>query len=117
MKGDNIADRLEALGADIVALVRELPQDRVGKHVADQLLRAGTSGGSNYEEARSAESKRDFIHKLSIAAKEMRESRYWLGLVSRTEDDLRARALELREEATELVAILMKSRATARASR
>jgi len=116
MKGDNIADRLEALGADIVSLVRALPQDRAGKHVADQLLRSGTSGGSNYEEARSAQSRRDFVHKVSLAAKEMREARYWLGLVSRTEEDLRSRALELRQEATELVAILMKSRATAKAA-
>jgi four helix bundle protein len=53
-----------------------------GKKIADELLRASTSVGANYEEAQGAESKADFNHKLQIALKEMRESRYWLCLIS-----------------------------------
>ncbi|MBK8013463.1 MAG: four helix bundle protein [Deltaproteobacteria bacterium] len=53
MKGDNIATRLVDFGASVVRLVAALPQDRPGKHIADQLLRSATSGGSNYEEARA----------------------------------------------------------------
>lgn len=113
MKGDDIAERLEAFGANVVSLVRTLPQDRSGKLMADQLLRSATAGGSNYEEARSAQSRRDFVHKISLAAKEMRESLYWLGIVGRTEPDLREHSLGLREEGTQLVAILMKSATTA----
>jgi four helix bundle protein len=113
MKGDNIAARLLSFGANVVRLVASLPQERVGKHIGDQLLRSATSGGSNYEEARSAQSRRDFVHKVSLAAKEMRESIYWLGLVEATNlapgFDTRA----IKAEGTELVAILMSSAKTA----
>jgi len=85
MRGDNIAARLVDFGAAVVTLTRSLPQDRAGKLIVDQLLRSATAGGSNYEEARSAQSRRDFVHKVSLAAKEMREALYWLGLVARTE--------------------------------
>ena len=113
MKGDNIAARLLSFGADVVRLVASLPQERAGKHIGDQLLRSATSGGSNYEEARSAQSRRDFVHKVSLAAKEMRESIYWLGLIEATDlapgFDIRA----TKAEGTELVAILMRSAKTA----
>lgn len=116
MKGDDIAVRLEDFGSGIVRIVRALPNDRAAKHMADQLLRSGTAGGSNYEEARSAQSRRDFIHKVSLAAKEMREALYWLGIVGRSEPDLNNEAEELKREGTELVAILMASAKTARAA-
>ena len=96
MKGDDIADRLEALGANVVSVVRALPKDRAAKLIADQLLRSATAGGSNYEEARSAQSRRDFVHKVSLAAKEMREALYWLGVASRTSRETGAGALESR---------------------
>ncbi|MBK8013494.1 MAG: four helix bundle protein [Deltaproteobacteria bacterium] len=112
MKGDNIATRLVDFGASVVRLVVALPQDRPGKHIADQLLRSATSGGSNYEEARSAQSRRDFVHKVSLAAKEMRESVYWLGLV-RANLAPQYEIPPLLREAGELVAILMSSAKTA----
>jgi four helix bundle protein len=116
MKGDNIATRLLRFGASVVRLVGHLPQDRPGKHIGDQLLRAATSGGSNYEEARSAQSRRDFVHKVSLAAKEMRESIYWLGLVEQAGLAPTHDVAALRREGTELVAILMSSAKTARSS-
>jgi four helix bundle protein len=115
MRGDNIAARLVDFGAAVVTLTRSLPQDRAGKLIVDQLLRSATAGGSNYEEARSAQSRRDFVHKVSLAAKEMREALYWLGLVARTEPSATDVASALRKEGTELVAILMSSAKTARA--
>ena len=51
--------------------------------ISKQLLRSGTSVGANVEEATAAESRRDFIHKMSLASKEARESMYWLRLLSR----------------------------------
>lgn len=116
MKGDNIAQRLLDFGARVVGLARALPQDRAGKHIADQLLRSATSGGSNYEEARSAQSRRDFVHKVSLASKEMREALYWLGLVGRIEPDSEEDIPSLLQEGTELVAILMSSAKTAKSS-
>ena len=113
MKGDDIAARLVAFGASVVALVAALPQARAGEHIADQLLRSATSGGSNYEEARSAQSRRDFVHEVSLAAKEMRESVYWLGLVDRARLAPQHDIPVLLAEAGELVAILMSSARTA----
>jgi four helix bundle protein len=82
MKGDDIAERLVALAVVVVGVVDALPETVAGKHVGGQLLRAGTSPGANYEEARGAESRRDFLHKLGIALKELQETRYWLRVVA-----------------------------------
>ena len=84
MKGDDIAERLVALAVGVVKIVDALPDTLAGKHVAGQLLRSGTSPGANYEEARGAESRRDFLHKLGIALKELQETRYWLRVVAGT---------------------------------
>lgn len=81
--GSNIADRLLDFAAAVVRLMKSLPKDVAGRHVGSQLVRAATSGGANYEEGRAAESRGDFIHKVSIAAKEIRESIFWLRLIER----------------------------------
>ena len=81
MKGDDIAARLVALAVCVVQIVGALPDTLAGRHVAGQLLRSGTSPGANYEEARGAESWRDFVHKVGIALKELQETRYWLRVV------------------------------------
>ncbi|MBI5491234.1 MAG: four helix bundle protein [Deltaproteobacteria bacterium] len=83
MKGDDIAERLETLAVRALGVAKALPKTLPGRHVAGQFLRCGTSGGANSEEARGAESKADFIHKLSIILKELRESRYWLRVIAR----------------------------------
>jgi len=85
MKGDDISRRFIELAVRVIKLVRALPKDFIGKHIGNQLLKAGTSGGANYEEARSAESKADFIHKLQIALKELRESSFWIRLLLKTD--------------------------------
>jgi four helix bundle protein len=114
MKGDNIAARLLNLASAILKMVREMPMDPAGKHVARQLIRAATGGGSNYEEARGAESRADFIHKASVAAKEMREALYWLKLIRMAELSRHQSIDGLIGEANELVAILTSSIKTAR---
>ena len=73
MKGENIAARLLVFGACVVRLCRRLPDDASAKPIARQLVRSATGGGANYEEARGAESCADFIHKVGIANKELRE--------------------------------------------
>jgi four helix bundle protein len=82
VKGDDIVERLVALAVGVVKIVDALPDTLAGRHVAGQLLRSGTSPGANYEEARGAESRRDFLHKLGIALKELQETRYWLRVVA-----------------------------------
>src|SRR4051812_22517943 len=104
-KGDDIARRLLGVGARVVLLARALPKDAAGRHIAGQVLRSSTSGGANYEEARAAESAADFIHKLRIAAKELRESIYWLKLIEAAQ--LSEHVAPLIAECNELVAILV----------
>jgi four helix bundle protein len=114
-KGDDIAERLLALGAAVVKLLDALSQRPGAKSLVKQLERCGPAGGANYEEARGAESPADFIHKVRIALKEVRETRYWLRLVLQAELLEDAPGLrELIEETGELIAILTASANTAR---
>src|ERR1044071_9001483 len=114
MKGDDIAGRLLEFAVRVLRLVRTLRSDAIARHVARQLLRSATAGGANYEEARSAESRADFAHKVSLAAKELRESRYWLRLISEAELASREALRPLITEAGELLAILTASAKTAK---
>jgi four helix bundle protein len=116
MKGDDIAERMVALAARAIKVVDALPKNLTGKHIAAQLLRAATSSGANYEEARGAESSRDFVHKLGVALKELQEARYWLRVVERSELVGGARLAPLLEEIAELCRILGASKAAARKS-
>jgi four helix bundle protein len=80
-RGDELEDRLLDFAARVGKVVDALPDTRLGRHIAGQLVRSGTSPAANYAEACAAESKRDFIHKLGITLKELRESRVWVKLI------------------------------------
>ncbi|HEX4653825.1 MAG TPA: four helix bundle protein [Candidatus Udaeobacter sp.] len=79
----DLEERLLEFAAQIVELTESLPNTRAGNHIAGQLLRCGTSPLSNHGEVEAAESRRDFIHKLRICLKELRETKRWLRLVVR----------------------------------
>src|SRR5438105_8386103 len=79
----NLEERLLNYAAMIIRLVEKLPKTRAGNHVAGQLLRSGTAPLPNHGEAEAAESSADFIHKLKVCLKELRESKRWLRLVER----------------------------------
>ena len=79
----DLEERLLEYAVRIIRLVDALPGTRAGRHVADQLLRCGTSPLANHGELQGAESRKDFIHKLGICLKEIREARRWLRLVHR----------------------------------
>jgi four helix bundle protein len=115
--GDDLADRLLDFAARIISLTNTLQKTATGKHVGCQLLRAGTSSGANYEEARGAESRADFIHKLGIVLKELKESRYWLHLICRARIVDQKRLESLINENQELIAIIAKSIVTAKNKR
>jgi four helix bundle protein len=110
----DLDDRLLDYGVRVIKLVQALPPGLAGRRIGDQLLRSGTSVGANYEEAQGAESKADFIHKLQIALKELRESHYWLRLIAGAGLVQTSQMAELIDEATQLRAILSKSVATAK---
>jgi four helix bundle protein len=79
----DLEERLLEFSVQIVKIVEQLPNTRVGNHIANQLLRSGTSPYPNHGEAQSAESPKDFVHKLRIALKELRETQRWLKLLQR----------------------------------
>src|SRR5262245_19654954 len=110
--GGDIAERLLTLGVAAIRLAGRLPRDTAGRHVASQLIRCATGGGANYEEARAAESRNDFIHKVRIAAKEVRETVFWLALIQRSRWAL-PEIDELLREVGDLAAILSASARTA----
>ena len=100
--------------AEIVRLVEKLPSTRAGCHMAGQLLRSGTSPLPNHGEAQAAESADDFVHKMSICFKELKESRRWLRLIKRL-PMLEATAVDsLLAETEELIKIFAASLRTAR---
>ncbi len=117
MAQGDLGERLLEYAARIIKLVAALPKTLVGKRIGDQLLRSGTGGGANYEESRGAESKADFVHKLQIALKEVRESYFWLRLLARAEVLPAERLRDITDEAAQLIAILSASVATAKGTR
>jgi len=112
--GQDISERLLNFASNIVWICSKFKGAPSTAHIKGQLLRAGTAPGANYEEARSAESRADFIHKLRICTKELRESRYWLRLAVRSDLLPDGPTDRLLREATELIAILTASTKTAR---
>ncbi len=73
-----LEERLIDFAVIIVSVVEALPNSKAGNHIANQLIRSGTSPAPNYGEAQSAESRKDFIHKMKISLKELRETMVWL---------------------------------------
>ena len=98
----------------ILNVVESLPNTRIGHHIAGQLIRSGTSPAPNYGEAQSAESRRDFIHKMKIALKELRETLTWLLVIQRKKLIDPPDVLDsIIRESDELIAIFVTSIATA----
>jgi four helix bundle protein len=108
------ADRLLNFAVRAGRVVNALPDTRLGRHVAGQLVRCGTSPVPNYEEACGAESRRDFAHKMRICLKELRESRAWLRLIVRAGLLKESQMSGLVDESDQLSRIFGQSVLTAR---
>jgi four helix bundle protein len=110
----DLEDRLVNYSVQIIEVVEVLPNTRAGNHLAGQLIRSGTSPALNYGEAQGAESKSDFIHKMKIALKELRETAVCLKIIHRkpliTPQD---RLVPVMKETNELISIFVKSITTA----
>ena len=72
----DLSDRLLDFAVSVIKVADMLPNTVAGRHVGGQLIRAGTSSESNYEEACGAESRSDFVHKMSVVLKELKEARF-----------------------------------------
>ena len=108
-KGDNLEERLVDFAVRILRLCDTLPNTPGGRHIRGQLLRCGTSPAPNYAEARSAESQRDFVHKLKVVLKELNETRVWLKMVIRAEILPAAKVSSLWNECDQLCRIIGSS--------
>lgn len=116
-KDEELAERLLEFAVRIIKLCGELPKNSVGNHIRGQLIKCGTSPGANYEEARGAESTADFLHKLGVVLKELKESRFWLNVILKASLLRPDKVDPLRDECEELIAIIAKSIFTARKSK
>jgi four helix bundle protein len=110
----DLEERLIEFSVFIIEIVNETPNSKAGNHLSGQLLRSGTSAALNYGEAQSAESRRDFIHKMKIILKELRETFVCLKIIHRsklynTEEKINRAS----KENNELISIFVKSIETA----
>ena len=111
----DLEERLIDFAVRIIRITESLPKTKVGNHIAGQLIRCGTSPAPNYGEAQSAESRSDFIHKMKVALKELRETRVWLFIIVRANLIRPTSKLEpLINENNELISIFVTSITTAK---
>jgi four helix bundle protein len=110
----DLEERLLDYGATIIHLTRKLNGDYAERHVGNQLLRSGTAPLSHHGEAQGAESNADFIHKMKLALKELRESQRWLKLIRKAQllpDS--EQLLSLLDETDQIIRIFVTSIRTA----
>ena len=113
---DQLEERLIEFAARLIGLTRELPRTPAGRHIAMQILRSGTAPAANYAEARGAESRADFIHKLWIVHKELNETSFvWLRILLRIVAEKKETIVAILEENHELARIIGASVRTAKA--
>ncbi|HWN97532.1 MAG TPA: four helix bundle protein [Methylomirabilota bacterium] len=114
MTPSEFSERLWEFSVRAAKVVDQLPDTRMGRHIAGQLCRCGTSSAPNYDEAAAAESRADFVHKLNVAWKEMRETRGWLRFISKLGLLPQKRMPPLIDESEQLSRLLSSSVATAK---
>ena len=92
----------------VIDFVKKIGVNPINKRIIEQLVGSSGSIGANYCEANESESRKDFIHKMAIAKKEIKETKHWLRLMSRTNEKLENEAKILWQEAQELLLIFSK---------
>ena len=111
----DLEDRLIDFAVRIIRMAESLPKTKIGNHISSQLIRSGTPPAPNYGEAQSAESRADFVHKMRLALKELRETRIWLFIIVRAGLINPTSKLEsLLDENNQLISIFVTSIGTAK---
>ena len=114
----DLQERLIDFAIAIILLVESLQNTKSANHIGGQVLRSGTSPAFNYGEAQSAESRKDFIHKMKVCLKELRETQVGLKMIHRLKIAISQQEVEqLLKECGELVSIFVKSIETAERNR
>ena len=114
-QSDRLEERLIDFAACIIGFAAGLPKTPAGRHISLQVLRSGTAAAPNYAEARGAESRADFIHKLGIVQKELNETSVWLRIVLRINREKTDQIVAILQENIELARIIAASIRTAKA--
>jgi four helix bundle protein len=110
----DLEERTAVFAEDIVVLVRQMKVDYVNKNIISQVVKSAGSIGANYREATEAESKKDFIHKVSISKKKIKETQHWLRLLAKANPEYRESIVKLWKESGELLLIFSKTISTAK---
>ncbi len=114
MKNVDLEERLIKFSVLIIEIVNEMPNTKAGNHLANQIVRSGTSVSLNYGEAQAAESKNDFIHKFKVILKELRETLVNLKIIKQSNlFKTEKKILKAEAENNELISIFVKSLKTA----
>ena len=117
-KNFDLEDRLIDFAVRIIRIAESLPKTKTGSHIAGQIVRCGTSPAPNYGEAQGAESQADFVHKMKLCLKELRETRVWLLMLVKANLIKPVSKLDsLIDENNQLISIFVKSIQTARQKR
>ncbi len=111
----DLEERTALFGEAVTEFAKLIPQSPINNPIINQFVKSGTAIGANYCEADSAESRKDFEHKIGICKKESKETRYWLRMISKANPVLKDKSQVLWQEANELLlifsAIVKNSRA------
>ncbi len=114
--GYDLEERLALFGEQVIDLAKKLPQNAINQRLVPQAVSSSGSAGANYCEACEAESKKDFRHKIGITKKEIRESKHWLRLIARANEQYADDCRRLWKEAHELLLIFSKILQTSKAN-
>lgn len=110
----DLEERTAKFGEDIIEFAKKISKNVITVPIIGQLIKSGTSVGSNYCEADCAESRKDFEHKLGISKKEAKETKHHLRMIAKAEPEIKDEARKLWQEANELqlifISIINKSR-------
>lgn len=104
----DLEERIAKFAEGVIEFSRSIKQDAVNRRIIDQLVGSAGSAGANYCEANGAESKKDFIHKVSITRKELNESKHWLRLFAKANPERSEEIKKLWREAHELLLIFSR---------
>ena len=101
----DLEERTAKFGEDVIIFTKSIKKDVITRPLISQIVRSSTSIGANYVEADGAESKKDFIHKISICKKEAKETKHWLRMISTACPEIKTKCRELWKECQELTLI------------
>ena len=110
-----LEERLIEFAVLVLDLSADLLKTPAGRHISSQIMRSGTAPAPNYAEARAAESRADFVHKLGIVHKELNETSVWLRILLKNVAEKKEKISAILAENTELVRIIAASLKTAKA--